>query len=107
MLDEYSPHIYVNGKAVRMSRGSDGSWVPQVQHTNKHSRVQDVVWKNGDEDDASRIMDLLRDGQQPLYEIANHLRMGFRRVERLLSLLQAKGDVEVERGTNGQQWRIS
>jgi DNA-binding Lrp family transcriptional regulator len=66
-----------------------------------------MSWKNGDEEDASRIRELLQDGQEPITEIANRLGIGFRRAERLLNLLLATGDVEVLREGNGQQWRIS
>jgi len=106
MFDDYSPHICINGKRIRMGRGMDGSWVRQTEEThNRH--VQPMSWKNGDEEDASRIRELLQDGQEPITEIANRLGIGFRRVERLLNLLLATGDVEVLREGNGQQWRIS
>ena len=106
MFDEYSPHIYVHGKPVRMRRGADGLWVTQIGHAGNKIRAQDVVWKNGDEDDVSRILEFLRNGPQVLYNIGTQLGIGFRRAERLLNLLLVNGDVEVERRGHSQQWQI-
>ncbi len=104
-FDPYRPYMKLGGYILQMGRGQDTMWTSIAPNNDKYSNK--VAWKNGDEHNIDRILQVLKDGKSRCRtEISLEASMSRVCATRVLDLMVRQGMLEHTRERGAMRYSL-